>query len=150
MSIERFTLRPGVRLSYDDITKDVNVAPRLFANVDILNDHRFNLNAGYNRYYGSQILTYALSARQQKNAYNRSLNSDGTPTEWTYDAKRSQSSEYKNLGDLKTPYSDEYTLGASLRFKLSKGNIEIKLESQKQILKSRIFLFQDTIPMLML
>ena len=76
INIERLMLRPGVRVSYDNITKDVNLAPRFFVNLDILNDHRFNINGGYNRYYGSQILSYALRGKQESYSFHRDAVTD--------------------------------------------------------------------------
>ena len=115
ISVERFTFRPGVRASYDDVTDDVNFAPRFVMNVDLLNDKRFDVNAGYNRYYGSQILSHALAAKAWAINYTRSLKSDGSGelTDWTTASPDVVFNEYKDLGNLKTPYSDEFVLGAS-------------------------------------
>ncbi len=109
IKVERFTVRPGVRVSYDDITENVNVAPRFLVNADVLNDGRFNVNLGLNRYYGGQILTYALNAAGKYTIYNRDPNVSldwGNPTE-------GGSLTLNQLGELDTPYSDEIVLGAS-------------------------------------
>ena len=108
MKIDRFTIRPGVRVSYDDITENVNIAPRFLANADLLNDGRFNVNVGFNRYYGGQVLTYALNAAGKYAQYARDPNTSldwGTPS--------GGSLTLNHLGDVDTPYADEIVLGAS-------------------------------------
>ncbi|PIE69515.1 MAG: hypothetical protein CSA21_02490 [Deltaproteobacteria bacterium] len=110
MNIERFLVRPGVRLSWDDITEETNLAPRLFANVDILNDKRFNLFGGYNKYYGSQVLNHAMSMPLKFTLYSRKFNA-GALSGWK--EVRSSEKDSNELGDLKTPYVHEYTIGTS-------------------------------------
>ncbi len=106
----RVFVRPGLRFSWDDITKDVNLAPRFFANVDMLNDKRFNLFGGYNRYYGSQILSRALRLPTRKITELRKVN--GSNKLYVFKKKVTEK-EYDKLGDMKTPYTNEYTVGAS-------------------------------------
>ncbi|MFV0480896.1 MAG: TonB-dependent receptor plug domain-containing protein [Campylobacteraceae bacterium] len=112
MKYDRFTIRPGVRFSYDTITEDINVAPRLFANIDIFNNNILNIYGGYNRYYGSQILAYALAIPyNQYTIYTRNNATDP----WTYNSTSTTTTPLRNtLGDLSTPYSDEYHIGASV------------------------------------
>lgn len=108
IKLERLTLRPGVRLSYDSLTKNTDIAPRLFANVDILNDQRFNIFGGYSRYYGTQLMERALRATKNSfDVYRR--------TNWAnpWNKTGSASDNTYSLGNLKTPYTDEYSLGAS-------------------------------------
>lgn len=109
---DRFTFRPGLRITYDDISKETNYAPRLFGNIDLLNDKRFNLNAGYNRYYGNQLLSYALLAKQGSTLFRRGIGSDNKPTDWRVGKSTDLKRAY-DLTELTTPYSDEYTLGLS-------------------------------------
>jgi hypothetical protein len=106
--VDRFTLRPGVRISTDSLTDNIDVAPRLFANADIFDDQFLNLYGGYNRYYGTQILGYAVYIYQADN-YNRT----GWDQPWTQTANYPSVYEYKHL---KTPYSDEFSIGTSVNF----------------------------------
>ncbi len=110
--VERFTLRPGLRLSWDNITQKTNLAPRIFANIDILNDKQFNLFGGLNRYYGSQLLAYAVQLRPSGKKYKRNWVA-GNLTPWTFDSLLGNKKTLFKLGDMKTPYTDEYTVGAS-------------------------------------
>lgn len=102
------TFRPGVRVSYDDLMENTDVAPRLFANYDILNDDRFNIYGGYNRYYGSQVLDKILSFQNPLQRYNRKNSTDP----WEPQKAPTTSSVY-DLAKLDNPYTDEYTVGAS-------------------------------------
>ncbi len=111
IDVERVLVRPGLRISWDDITKDINFAPRLFANVDLLNDKRFNVFGGYNRYYGSQILKRALTCPTLRTTEFRKLDAGNRPYTWKTNPAKSKDND--ELGSLKTPYTDEYTLGAS-------------------------------------
>lgn len=115
MQVERLMVRAGLRVSYDDITKDTNVAPRLLADFDLANNGKYHFTAGYNRYYGSQILGYAFYADQTGREYKRTENADGTLTDWQY-SKDIESQRYQNydLSKLETPYSDEFALGFSV------------------------------------
>jgi hypothetical protein len=106
IAIERFTLRPGVRVSTDSLTDNVDAAPRLFANADIFDDKFLNLYGGYNRYYGTQILGYAVY-KYQADSYTRTAYNDP----WTLGAAYPSIYEYKHL---KTPYSDEFSVGSSI------------------------------------
>ncbi|MDR0664204.1 MAG: TonB-dependent receptor plug domain-containing protein [Helicobacteraceae bacterium] len=105
--IDRFTIRPGVRVSTDTLTNNIDVAPRLFANADIFNDDALNVFGGYNRYYGAQILAYAIM-RDSSVTYSRAA--------WNAAWNQTATSETRyGLGDLRTPHSDEFNIGASFK-----------------------------------
>ena len=111
IAIERFSIRPGLRIEYDDVTDNVNVAPRFNIEADVLNDNRFAVNAGYNRYFGNQILSEALRVNRTPTIQTRDNLVDNwkparTPGKVTDGTKG-------DLGELDTPYSDEFVLGAS-------------------------------------
>ncbi len=107
---ERVTLRPGVRMSYDNIMENFDVAPRLFVNVDVLNDDKYNIYAGYNRYYGSQILSQAINPNYVTTTYMRGgyFGNDWT----TFDAD-GYTTVRGDIRKLKNPYTDEFTAGFS-------------------------------------
>ena len=115
MKWDRVTFRPGVRVAYDDVTKDTTVAPRLNLDVDVLNDGRFNINAGYNRYYGTEILQFATRAGSKRviQTWNKSYNgADPASKPWNPGMPPRQSNHY-NFDELDNPYSDEFVLGFS-------------------------------------
>jgi hypothetical protein len=128
--IERFTIRPAVRVSSDTLTDNVDVAPRFFTNADVLTDGSFNVYGGYNRYYGGQILAYAI--RQSEGyRYSRTIlggawNQIGVLSNARYD-----------LGDLKTPYSDEYNVGASLKLGGAKFGLSFVDRDHRDQLKAK-------------
>jgi hypothetical protein len=112
IKLGRLTLRPGLRVSYDDVSGNVDPAWRSMADLDVFADDVFHLIGGYNRYYGTQILTYALRQTQGYDRYSRTLSASGL-SDWTQ--YQTGSNSYYNLGDLKTPYADELTGGFTLR-----------------------------------
>jgi hypothetical protein len=104
---DRYTFRPGLRFSTDTVTNNKDIAPRLFANADIFDDKTLNVYGGYNRYYGGLILYNAIYESNYK-TYAR--NSYDAP--WVYD-NWTVAFNY-NIDGIKTPYSNEFSLGASL------------------------------------
>ncbi len=110
IEIGRVTVRPGLRASWDSITEDFNLAPRFFVNVDVQNNDRFNVFGGYNRYYGSEILHYAINLPMANTRYSREVKA-GVLEDWK--KIKDWASSASQLGDLKTPYTDEFTAGAS-------------------------------------
>lgn len=110
MEIKRLTLRPGVRLSYDDITGNTDLSPRFFVNYDTFGNGVLGLTGGANRYYGSQVVAKALY-------YGFNFISEAR-TRWDqpWIQYKPANPMPARLGDLKTPYSDEFNIGARLRF----------------------------------
>lgn len=122
LNYERLNLRPGLRLSYDSITGDVNWAPRLAGTVDVLNDGRYEINFGANRYYGSQVLTNALMASVSSLRYTRS-ETDGALSDWSTSSQ--SSATYRDFGQLDSPYTNELVLGAGMHLP-SQGFIHLE------------------------
>ena len=114
VKVDRFTVRPGVRVSYDDITEDINIAPRFKFDADILADGRYHFNAGYNRYYGNQILDYALRSKNEQQKYKRTVSGTDVPG-FSANGSPIYSSATYVLDDLDTPYSDEFVLGLTAK-----------------------------------
>ncbi|MDR0580069.1 MAG: TonB-dependent receptor plug domain-containing protein [Campylobacteraceae bacterium] len=133
INVDRYTLRPGLRVSTDSITDDVNVAYRFFANADVFNDDMLNIYGGLNRYYGTQILTHALHFPAK--TYTEKRENFDKP--WIASTNASNRG-INNLGSLKTPYSDEYNLGASINafdtnFKVDFANREYKKQISSKL-----------------
>lgn len=105
---QRLTLRPGIRLDYDDFVKEANFAPRFTASYDLLGNGNTNIIAGYNRYYGRNMLIYALYGAQNaglKHCYG--LNNEECGPGTIVDDDWSHFEDFEGLNSLSTPYSDE-------------------------------------------
>ncbi|WP_335904274.1 TonB-dependent receptor plug domain-containing protein [Shewanella algae] len=81
--------RPGLRLEHDDYLNNLNLAPRLALNWDVVEGTRVDI--GLNRYYGRSFASMKLADEILK------LSQDHTR-------------RYESIKDLKTPFSDELTL----------------------------------------
>lgn len=128
IDIQRVTVRPGVRMSYDNITDNLDVAPRFFANYDLFGDESVNVYSGYNRYYGSQIMAYAMTFPTEYKIYSRT-SSTGP---WVPSSTTSLAGN--GLGELETPYSDEISGGIKINAYDSLFRIEgVQRQHRKQI-----------------
>ncbi|MCL6351828.1 TonB-dependent receptor plug domain-containing protein [Pectobacterium polaris] len=111
MSYGRLEVTPGVRVNYDDFLENLNIAPRFSASYDVFGDRSTRLFGGANRYYAGNMLAYKLrqgigtSITQDRSSSNAS---------WNTPAPKITGLDY-NISDLKTPYSDEVSLGLSQR-----------------------------------
>ncbi len=108
-TVHRVTIRPGLRLSYDDLMENFNAAPRLFVSLDLTGRGNTILRAGANRYYGQNILTAKMREAIQPLAEARRT-SHLTP--WD-EAEKTVANSRWQLSDLKTPHSDELSAGIS-------------------------------------
>jgi hypothetical protein len=113
ITVERFTIRPGVRVSRDDLQDNTNWAPRLSASYDIFGDASSLLYAGANRYYGKTLLTNALKENRSPTEiwwrFPPKLNDDMSPADWVY--REPSTIAATRLSDLATPYTDELAVG---------------------------------------
>lgn len=109
----RLTLRPGIRMDYDDFVKEANFAPRITASYDVLGDGKTNIIAGYNRYYGRNMLIYALYGAQNAGLKNCTgyMDIDDCAPGTEIDENWQHQSDFEGLNSLSTPYSDEFSLG---------------------------------------
>ncbi len=103
---KRLELVPGVRISYDDFTGNVNIAPRFAASLDVFGNQMTTLFTGINRYYSGTLLTYALYENIEVVNQERSDNL----SDWEDAARRPVPFHFQE-GEVNTPYSDELTLG---------------------------------------
>lgn len=109
----RWTLRPGLNYSYNDLTGNNDYAGRLALFYDLFGDRSTLLSGGINRYYGKTLLTYALREEiAPYDRWNRStrLTADGTPAPWPASPSE-RIVTASRLASLKTPRVDELTLG---------------------------------------
>lgn len=111
MTFGNLEVTPGVRAQYDDFLQNLTLAPRFATSYDVFGDRTTRVFGGANRYYGQNLLAYKLRSGISS-YYIRSRTSATSP--WTDAAVRTASIDY-DISDLKTPYSDEVTLGVSQR-----------------------------------
>jgi hypothetical protein len=134
IKFDRYTVRPGIRISTDTVTDNVDIAPRLFANVDIFDDETLNVYGGYNRYYGGLILYNAIfqhnGRRDARDSYSDA---------W-YDTGWRMNMDY-NMDGLKTPYSDEFAIGSSLNYQ----NTLFRLDFVKRAYKDQVKMKLNTV-----
>ncbi|EOA1019225.1 SbmA/BacA-like family transporter [Escherichia coli] len=121
ISWRNVSLMPGVRYDYDNYLSNHNISPRFMTEWDIFADQTSMITAGYNRYYGGNILDMGL--RDIRNSWTESVSGNKTLTRYQ---------------DLKTPYNDELAMG--LQQKISKNVIAranyVYREAHDQISKS--------------
>ena len=87
ISWRNVSLMPGVRYDYDNYLSNHNISPRFMTEWDIFADQTSMITAGYNRYYGGNILDMGL--RDIRNSWTESVSGNKTLTRYQ---------------DLKTPY----------------------------------------------
>lgn len=113
MSIGNVSIRPGVRVEQDDYLKNLNIAPRLSASWQALEQTRFI--AGLNRYYGRSFAAMKLAEGIAV------LNKDTTRS-------------FADTNNFKTPHSDEFTFGVDQNI----DNIAISARYVRRINKDRL------------
>ena len=111
MNYKRLEVTPGVRVQYDDFMQNLTVAPRFATSLDVFGDKSTRLFGGANRYYGQSIMAYKLRSGISAKI-NQTRTNANSP--WVGDTVKYNSYDY-NISDLKTPYSDELSLGVSQR-----------------------------------
>jgi|GEM_PF-1841892 len=131
IKIERFTIRPGIRVSTETVTKNIDPAWRMFVNADVFHNNVLNIYGGSNRYYGGQILSYATHMPIKTYSSTRT----SATAAWV-DGAVSNAVPY-GLGDLKTPYSDEYNVGTSLNVYDTLFSVDYVNRSYKDQIRSK-------------
>ncbi|CPR14225.1 TonB-dependent receptor plug domain-containing protein [Brenneria goodwinii] len=111
VTFDRLEVTPGVRLSYDDYLGNLNVAPRFATSYDVFGDRSTRVFGGANRYYAQNMLAYML--RNGISSYYVQTRSN-VSSDWTNGTLRTATYDY-DISDLKTPFSDELSLGLSQR-----------------------------------
>jgi len=128
----RLELRPGLRLEYNDLMEQANLAPRLAASYDLFGNRETLLSAGLNRYYGKTLLTAKLREAKQPFRTESRAAFRNRPLAWEPNAV--QGVNLTRFSELDTPYSDELALGIdqalyggrlSLKYVLREGKDEL-------------------------
>jgi len=116
---QRLQLRPGLRASYDDFLQNFNLAPRLSAALDLFGDDSTVVTAGFNRYFGEGLLTYALRTKIYSLPQRQVRATDPIDGDY-YDSsgylinlwnQTFPASRPYAVYDLHTPYKDEWSVG---------------------------------------
>lgn len=107
----RLELRPGLRLDYNDLMENVDLAPRFVASYDLFGRGETVLTAGANRYYGTTLLTDKL--REAKTPFRIESRSsyNNQPTPW--EESSAQGPNVTRFTSLQTPYADELSVGVA-------------------------------------
>ncbi|OOY11956.1 hypothetical protein BMG00_12845 [Thioclava marina] len=104
-----FGLRAGLRADYNDYLRNLDIAPRLVATWTPTPSTTLTLGA--NRYYSADFLTYAIHDAVPRGITQRRTATDGVVGEWT--TLIDNGSYYYSQGNLRTPYTDELSFGAT-------------------------------------
>jgi len=111
MNFGRLEVTPGIRAQYDDYLENLTLAPRFAASYDVFGDRSTRVFGGANRYYGQSFLAYKLRSGISSNSI---LTRTDASAPWVVGELKTASYDY-DISDLKTPYSDELSLGISQR-----------------------------------
>lgn len=98
----------SARVDQDDFFRNTNVSPRARLGWDLFGNGQTRLQTGWSRYYGIDLLGYALDAGKSKLKVNL-LNSSGGAGTGT------AAGETHNLKGIQTPHTDETALGLTQR-----------------------------------
>lgn len=106
MQWRNWTWTVGARLDRDNLFGNTNVAPRTRLDWDVLGNAQTKLNVGWSRYYGMDMLGYALLAEKSK-LKRTVVDSKGNVVD------NPAVGEIHNFAGMQTPYSDEWAVGAT-------------------------------------
>lgn len=104
MQWRNWTWTVGARLDSDNLFNNTNFAPRSRLDWDVLGNAQTQLNLGWARYYGMDMLGYALLAEKSK-LKRTVVNAAGNVVD------QAAAAEIHNFAGVKTPYSDEWAFG---------------------------------------
>ncbi|MDO4450336.1 MAG: TonB-dependent receptor plug domain-containing protein [Moraxella sp.] len=141
IKIGRFELTPGIRISYNDYLKNTDVSPRFAWTADVFNNDKTKLFGGWSRYHNNAIFAYKLKNGISSNfQQTRTMNADGTLTEWTDGQlkERSASKYNHDVSGLDTPYSDEKVLGLTQKIANTSWTLKwVNRDSKKSFARSQ-------------
>ncbi|CAH0528910.1 TonB-dependent receptor plug domain-containing protein [Vibrio hippocampi] len=121
-------MRAGARYSYDNFLNNHNIAPRLSANWEFMQDTYLTLGA--NRYFSNKMIGYAIKEQVPSHTcYQRDMKDEngdwgGEVGDWYECSSQPSTDQYSN-SDLDTPYSDELTAAITIPTMLE-GNLRFK------------------------
>lgn len=123
-----WTYYAGIRADYDSTLENLNFSPRLTTQWDVFSDQSTRLKAGVNRYYGRNFFQYEVNSTLRSWRTSTSYNKDRT-------VKKVSSRDDKSLSDydLKTPYSDELSIGVVQQIGLIDASLQFVNRKSRDI-----------------
>ncbi|RUO22248.1 hypothetical protein CWE08_03405 [Aliidiomarina iranensis] len=145
----RLKLTLGFRADHDDFLENLNVAYRSRIGFDVFGNDSTVIVAGLNRYYAANLITYKLREEQRPYITQYRTLSGGVVGPWVTSSSAPRF-RYR-FDDVRTPYSDEATLGinqylghnaiVSLNYVQRRGYDQITRGPQ-QVIDGLTYLFQ--------
>ncbi len=122
-------VKPGLRLERDTFLGKTNLAPRFSTTYHT--DWDIVFNAGWNRYYASNMLSYALrDLSPGATNYSRTINAGNGFVAGAFNATSSSTTNYGG-SDLKTPFTDERTASVAFPLPAIGGQTRLKVVQRK-------------------
>lgn len=129
----------GLRLDYSKLLGNTNISPRFSFTYDIFNDENSRVFGGASRYYSGSLLSYHL--RQGITHFltqNRTLQTDGTLSDWTTSNDGYGGSSKYATSKLDTPYSNEFVAGFSQKVYGTEWTAKwVKRENRKDFTRTK-------------
>lgn len=107
IQLDKWRIRPGLRVDSDNYMDQTTFAPRLAIEYDLFGDSSTLLQAGANRYYGRNIAAWRLQEGRNQLRYNGETRSS-LDDAWTVG---SQANNQVSFNQLDIAYDDELMLG---------------------------------------
>lgn len=126
-----FGLHAGLRLDHNDVLDNWDWSPRLTGRWSPHDNLRFTLGA--NRYYSANYMAYALHDEIPRgNTQLRGHDgATGVVDPWSSARSINQGLYSYTQGNLKTPYTDEFTFGVTYRDKWTDGTWRLRGKHRK-------------------
>lgn len=117
-------LRFGLRADYNDVLKNLDLAPRLSGRWEL--SEAFGVSFGLNRYYSDKFLSYAIHDQIPRGVtQTRGASDAGVVEDWR---PGTVNTAYRfTQGGLATPYNDEITLGFDWTEAVTGGDWQLRL-----------------------
>lgn len=117
---KNFEFSPGVRIDHNNYLQNVDVAYRLNGKFNVLNN--MSLYGGANRYYGKSFLGHKL--RRARLPYYEEFRGTKQNVLQDWELSADQDLNQHRYEDLKTPFSDELSIGVAYNVFSSRINLK--------------------------
>lgn len=121
IKIWRFSFRPGLRLHTDTYMQKTTLDPRFAIAFDVFGNKDTLIIGGINRYYGRNLLSYALY--DGRSALLTTYKRTSQNTTWDK-ATITHSKNNTEFNKLKVPYNDEFVIGLSQKIYQFEGSVK--------------------------
>ncbi|MBO9477509.1 TonB-dependent receptor plug domain-containing protein [Shimia sp. R11_0] len=120
-----FFLRGGLRMDYNDVLENVDIAPRLSATW--APSDGFSLTVGANRYYDDNYLAYAVQDALPRTRMGLRFGDPTLPWNETFNGGETS---YSGRG-LDTPYNDELSVALGIKDRFTNGFWRVRALQRK-------------------